>query len=105
LNIRADLSPAHGRTYHAYHQGKYQLPNDSYEQARIEVKYHAIRLALDNTLFFAPLKPYSILDVGTGTGLWAVDAADAHPQASVIGTDLSPIMSEMVPPNLEFEIQ
>lgn len=100
-----DYERSHGRTYHAYHQGKYQLPNDVDEQSRIEVKYHAIRLALKNTLFYAPIKhPQSILDVGTGTGLWAIDVADAQPQASVIGTDLSPIMTNLVPPNLEFEI-
>jgi cyclopropane fatty-acyl-phospholipid synthase-like methyltransferase len=95
----------HGRTYHAYHQGKYKMPNDKDEQQRIEIKYHAIRLALNNTLFFAPIRaPSCILDIGTGTGLWAIDVADAHPQASVVGIDLSPIMTNLVPPNLEFQI-
>jgi hypothetical protein len=32
------------------------------------------------------------------------DFADAHPSASVIGTDLSPIQPILVPPNLQFEI-
>jgi len=45
-----------------------------------------------------------VLDVGTGTGIWAIDFADAHPAASVIGTDLSPIQPSFVPPNLQFEI-
>lgn len=81
------------------------MPNDADEQTRLEVKYHAVRLALNGTLYFAPIeRPYNVLDVGTGTGLWAIDVADEHPQATVIGTDLSPIMSDMVPPNLEFEI-
>jgi len=39
--------------------------------------------------YMAPLKdPQRILDIGTGTGIWAIDAADKHPAAEVIGTDL-----------------
>jgi hypothetical protein len=32
------------------------------------------------------------------------DFADAHPQATIIGTDVSPIQPNFVPPNLKFEI-
>jgi tRNA G46 methylase TrmB len=32
-----------------------------------------------------------VLDIGTGTGIWAIDYADAHPDSTVIGVDLSPI--------------
>lgn len=32
------------------------------------------------------------------------DFADAHPSAMVIGTDLSPIQPNFVPPNLKFEL-
>jgi methylase of polypeptide subunit release factors len=30
-------------------------------------------------------------DVGTGTGIWAIDFADQYNNAEVTGTDLSPI--------------
>ena len=40
----------------------------------------------------------------TGTGIWAIDFADEHPSAEVIGTDLSPIQPSWVPPNLKFVI-
>ena len=43
-------------------------------------------------------------NTGTGTGIWAIDFADAYPSASVIATDLTPIQPQMVPPNLEFQI-
>jgi hypothetical protein len=51
----------------------------------------------------SPAKP-TITDIieGTGTGIWAIDFADAHPSASVIATDLSPIQPRNVPPNLQF---
>jgi len=95
----------HGRTYHAFHAGKYIVPNDEREQDRMDVLYHAVRLALDDKLFHAPIAaPTAVLDVGTGTGIWAMDVADEFPGAEVIGIDLSPIQPVYVPPNLEFEI-
>jgi len=49
-------------------------------------------LLLDGKLHLAPLDaPHRILDIGTGTGIWAIDVADEYPMAEVIGTDLSPI--------------
>lgn len=33
----------------------------------------------------------TVIDIGTGTGIWAIDFADEHPESEVIGTDLSPI--------------
>ena len=96
----------HGRRYHAYQAGRYVLPNDEQEQERMDLQYHAIRLAFADALAFAPIgeKPAAILDVGTGTGIWAVDAADKYPDASVVGTDLSPIQPQWIPPNVKFEV-
>ena len=38
-----------------------------------EHRHHLWLLTLDDKLFLAPVEdPQSILDVGTGTGLWAV---------------------------------
>jgi tRNA A58 N-methylase Trm61 len=30
-----------------------------------------------------------ILDIGTGTGVWAIDMATLHPEAEMIATDLT----------------
>jgi methylase of polypeptide subunit release factors len=44
---------------------------------------------LDGKLFLAPLRTiHRVLDIGTGTGIWAIDFADAFPSAHVIGEDL-----------------
>ncbi|KAF6817244.1 methyltransferase domain-containing protein [Colletotrichum musicola] len=66
-------------------------------------------LTFDNRLGFAPscnddAKVGRVLDLGTGTGLWAIEYADLHPEAEVLGVDLSPIQPADVPPNLAFEI-
>ncbi|KAH7108680.1 S-adenosyl-L-methionine-dependent methyltransferase, partial [Dactylonectria estremocensis] len=56
-------------------------------------------------------KDNRVLDVGTGTGIWVIDYADEHPQAEVIGVDLSPIQPSLYgssctlcSPNARFEI-
>ncbi|KAL5584169.1 hypothetical protein FOVSG1_015520 [Fusarium oxysporum f. sp. vasinfectum] len=46
-----------------------------------------------------------VLDIGTGTGIWVIDFADEHPDIEVIGTDISPIQPNWVPPNLKFQIE
>jgi len=101
-----DYESSHGRTYHAYHAGKYILPNDIDEQDRCDIMYHAVRLTIGDKLFFAPIEaPTAVLDIATGTGIWAIDVADAYPAAEVVGTDLSPIQPQYLPPNLQFEIE
>ncbi|KAK0612190.1 S-adenosyl-L-methionine-dependent methyltransferase [Immersiella caudata] len=100
----------YGRTYHAYRAGSYHVPNDVIEHERQENQYELVKILLDGRLYLAPLSkdpakaPRKILDLATGTGRWAIEMADAFPHAQVIGTDLSPVQPELVPPNLRFEI-
>jgi SAM-dependent methyltransferase len=94
-----------GRRYHAYRSGSYPLPNDDAEQDRMELLHHIWKMMLGGELLLKkPNNPQRILDVGTGSGSWAIDIADEHPQAVVIGTDLSPIQPGWVPPNCMFYV-
>lgn len=62
-------------------------------------------MTLQDKLFFAPIEnPASAIDIGTGTGIWAMDMADAYPGCDVLGVDLSPIQPGYVPPNCSFQV-
>ncbi|RBQ68785.1 hypothetical protein FVER53590_08724 [Fusarium verticillioides] len=99
-----------GRTYHAYKDGIYVGPNDNSEQDRLDLQHALCLLTFDNQLYLAPIfeegeiPAKRVLDIGTGTGCWAIDFADDHPETTVIGVDLSPIQPAFVPPNVEFQI-
>ncbi|KAI1152306.1 S-adenosyl-L-methionine-dependent methyltransferase [Nemania diffusa] len=95
-----------GRRYHRFRHGRYPIPNDEPEQER-EGMLHAMMLeATDGRRFFAPISdhPLKILDLGTGTGTWAIDVAEMYPSANVLGIDLSPIQPPWTPPNCKFMI-
>lgn len=95
----------HGRRYHAYQAGKYHFPNDEQELNRMDIEHHNQRLQMSGALHLCPVEdPEEILDLGTGTGIWAIDMADLYPTAQIIGTDLSPVQPSWVPPNCKFEI-
>ncbi|KAF9238436.1 hypothetical protein DTO012A7_8970 [Penicillium roqueforti] len=95
-----------GRRYHSYREGHYVLPNDEPEQDRQDLLHHVRNLVLNGRLFRAPLDSniQRALDIGTGTGIWAIDFADSFPSAEITGTDLSPIQPSWVPPNLRFVV-
>lgn len=53
----------------------YKFPNDEREQDRLDMIHHIIKLVLNDRLFLAPIEdgPIRVLDIGTGTGLWATE--------------------------------
>jgi SAM-dependent methyltransferase len=60
---------------------------------------------LDGQLTSVPLEdPEAILDIGTGTGDWAIAMGELFPDAEVTGIDISAIQDTRVPPNVVFEI-
>ncbi|KAK1714230.1 methyltransferase domain-containing protein [Colletotrichum lupini] len=84
LSITSDIFEyqfENGRSYHSMSEGKYAYPNDDLELIRYDLQHQ-----------------------GTGTGIWAIDFADAYPGSEVIGVDLSAIQPDLVPANCSFEI-
>ncbi|KAI0487610.1 S-adenosyl-L-methionine-dependent methyltransferase [Xylaria cf. heliscus] len=97
-----------GRTYHRFREGKYLLPNDEKEQNRLDYQHQLYTAVLNGKLFISPTgdRLRNVLDVGTGTGIWAIEVGLEHPGAHVTGIDLSPIQPTYLsaPPNVTFEI-
>ncbi|KAF2841941.1 methyltransferas-like protein [Patellaria atrata CBS 101060] len=94
-----------GRTYHAYGSTEHWGPNDARAQDQQDLSHHLWLVTLDNKLFLAPVEnPQRILDLGCGTGIWAMDVAEQYPNAQVKGIELSPIQPTWTPPNAIFEI-
>ncbi|KAI4208406.1 MAG: hypothetical protein LQ348_000172 [Seirophora lacunosa] len=101
-----DYEFENGRRYHAYKAGSYPLPNDEPELERIDIKHHVTLLLSAGNLHLAPLvNPKRILDIGTGTGIWAIEMAEQYPQAQVIGTDLSPVQPQWYEKTLLFHLR
>ncbi|CAP61830.1 uncharacterized protein PODANS_5_2670 [Podospora anserina S mat+] len=95
----------HGRQYQGYLEAKYVLPMDEQELERLDFQCHLVWLTLDKQHSTAPIQNIQrALDVGCGTGIWAIEFADEHPEAEVLGVDLAPVQPQCVPPNLIFEV-
>lgn len=62
------------------------------ELDRIDLKHHIMTLLCHGHLHLAPLvSPGKILDIGTGTGIWAIEMGEEYPKSEITGIDLSPV--------------
>jgi hypothetical protein len=93
-----DYEYENGRRYHAYRAGSYPMPNDEVdlylspvlildsdnvvllqlESDRLDMFHHAMTLSLNGRLHLAPLDKgmKRVLDIGTGTGIWAIEMGE-----------------------------
>lgn len=97
------LDEESGRTFHNHATGTYFFPNDAAEQDRLDLQHHLFRLYHWGRLYRAPVQsPLHVLDIGTGTGIWSIQFAKEHPEARIVGTDLSLIQPLNAPDNCSF---
>lgn len=92
-----------GRRYFTH--APYLLPYDDGEFTRLDFEHHLVRQAFKSNVL-APVgqlpqahQPQMILDVGMGTGRWALEVATQFPTATVVGMDL------IRPPTIERILQ
>lgn len=68
----------------------YVLPKDLDETNRLDFQHYMLR-SFFRSNYLAPIgQPRDILDVGCGTGRWAMELAAEFPDANVIGVDIAP---------------
>ncbi|KAG8946816.1 hypothetical protein FRC03_001275 [Tulasnella sp. 419] len=104
-----------GRTFNTKSDA-YPLPADMAEHERLSMQ-HRVFTGLFGGLYPAAdmvdevMNPQDnhtpwVLDLGTGSGGWAIDMAKKFPKAQVIGTDLAPprLGNVTVPDNCSFEV-
>jgi len=81
------------------------MPNDEAEQSRGQMLHGVFRDIFNYRLTSVSLhNPRHILDIGTGTGEWAMEMGEQYPEAEVIGTDIARIQDTRVPENVFFQI-
>lgn len=76
------------------------------ELERLDLHHEIMINVTGKKLYLAPIPDdvKRILDIGTGTGIWAIEMGDTFPNAEILGNDLSATQPGWVPPNVKFEI-
>lgn len=83
-----EFTHQHGHRYHRKDEAL--LPNDETEQDRLDFQHHIFKMLLDGALTYTVLpnnKPLQIIDVGCGTGIWAIEMGDALPKSTIRGIE------------------
>ncbi|KAF7547501.1 hypothetical protein G7046_g8978 [Stylonectria norvegica] len=75
---------------------EYWAPVDEKQCELMRATHQMFKVVMDSELCWAPIDDYPerVLDIGTGTGDWAIEFADRFPEAQVIATDLAEIIPE-----------
>lgn len=85
------------------------MPNDEPELTRLNIVHQIYLIILNGNLTTAPLSTPSprILDIGTGPGDWAIEMSAAHPDATIIASDLGVFdsgLGHLSLPNVDFQL-
>jgi len=73
------------------------------EWERLDDMHNGINTYLGNRLTFASLdNPQKILELGAGSGAWAIQAARQFPESEVLAVDIAPLPPRPLPSNLKY---
>ncbi|GLA67432.1 hypothetical protein AtubIFM54640_010751 [Aspergillus tubingensis] len=100
------LVQENGRIYQGQEIDSYILPCDETEQDRLDFMHALVMKALWPARLGHISHPHNgrFLDLGCGTGIWAIEMAEAYPNAYVLGVDISAMQPDFHPPNCAFKV-
>ncbi|KAJ6475243.1 S-adenosyl-L-methionine-dependent methyltransferase [Mycena vitilis] len=85
-------------------QTPYVLVADEAEWARLDAMHNGIDKFLEHKLTTVDLgQPRKILEIGAGSGAWAIQAGKLYPDAEVLAVDMNPLPSRPLPSNVRYE--
>ncbi|KAG0227493.1 hypothetical protein BGW42_002928 [Actinomortierella wolfii] len=96
-----------GRTRHNVGNAPYMLPNDMTEADRLDAQHYLVRYVFKGNynVKLDPKAKLNILDVATGTAVWALEMSHEFPNSQIYGVDISPIFpTEIKPANCHFQL-
>ncbi|RDA88826.1 hypothetical protein CP532_5444 [Ophiocordyceps camponoti-leonardi (nom. inval.)] len=96
---------AHGRFYGGWRPRKYPFPIDAEELNRLDIFHKFFLVARKSALCAHELnlgRPAKILDLGTGTGIWAINVAEESDLVpEIMAVDLNRIQPALIPRGME----
>ncbi|KAJ6436789.1 methyl transferase [Purpureocillium lavendulum] len=91
---------AHGRYYGNWRSGKYLFPIDSEELNRLDIFHKFFLVARENALTKCKLEnlnhPARVLDLGTGSGIWAIEICEQFAESAVQAVDRNMIQPRLI---------
>ncbi|KAF7364241.1 Methyltransferase str2 [Mycena sanguinolenta] len=83
---------------------EYILPVNETEWDRLDAQSNAMDKLLGNKLCPEDIgQPRKILEIGAGSGAWAIHAAKLYPEADVLAIDMNPLPARPLPPNVSYK--
>ncbi|KAH9934364.1 S-adenosyl-L-methionine-dependent methyltransferase [Fomitopsis serialis] len=76
-----------GRTYQSYPGSNYVLPSDAPERERLSLQHRLLKSVFEDRVILPPviISPEdSVLDSGTGSGTWLLDAIESIPAPTAV---------------------
>ncbi|KAL9109189.1 MAG: hypothetical protein Q9227_006114 [Pyrenula ochraceoflavens] len=92
-----------GRRYLKWEGEALLFPDDEIAQDGLDLQNHLFKAVL-GTLHLSPVYLRTVLESGSGTGIWSMEMGDEYPEAKVRGLDVDKIAPQWVPPNVTFMI-
>ncbi|PLB48759.1 hypothetical protein P170DRAFT_494177, partial [Aspergillus steynii IBT 23096] len=86
------------------HRKGFYLPCDEKEKDLLDFFYKVFSIARRSDALIHVPHPEKgrVLDLGCGTGIWAINVAERYPAMFIMGVDLSLIQPNQHPSNCEF---